>query len=58
MSEYLLYIIAVTNTSYYFLPWQKGKLLKPNFKILCQYWFFSFIMIGLGYKLNNYIFKN
>ena len=45
LNSLLLFLIFVSVTSYYLVPWLKGA--KPNFKILISWWFGVFFISSL-----------
>jgi len=45
LNSLLLFLIFVSITSYYFVPWIKGT--KPNFRLLISWWFGVFFISGM-----------
>ena len=47
--DIILFLILVTLTTYVFIPWKdkEGKLMKPEFRTIVIWWFYSLFVMGL-----------
>jgi hypothetical protein len=54
LNTLLLFLIFVSITSYYFVPWAKGT--KPPFNILISWWVGVFFVMSMALGLVKYIY--